>query len=406
MDSIEDQVNIIKNVLKTKNDELIINTIKDIDPIILMYYQMMDNSFEYYNDKLPEEYFNIDFKKSIDIFIDINDIDFIIYIIKEFNFFQNNYQNFANRKKGIEILEEMIRYYVENNEIDNLNIILEKFECFEGSNVFYILSLIYDYCYRNNKYEILEMYLMDPANNNEDEVEPDDFNHTRCCPLMTYGDYVDIVKVLHKYSKAFPAFINFDFNLIFNAAIIQGREKCMQYCLDNSTINYYYNNETYSFPVETVNEIYKITDSIMYAIIGKNINCVRTVFDMFKNEIKEINKWEEYFKFASVYGTLEIIQYMIMIKPYLVDQIEGFYNNILKFALCQGNIDIIKFAILNGATYSTNMIAFVKDYNDGRNFEYVGIDEDYNGFYDEKYICPKNIEERVSECMQFIHNCE
>ena len=58
MASIEVQVNIIKDVLNTHDKELIINTIKNIHPIILMYYQMIDNTFEYYTDKLPEEYFN------------------------------------------------------------------------------------------------------------------------------------------------------------------------------------------------------------------------------------------------------------------------------------------------------------------------------------------------------------
>jgi hypothetical protein len=397
MASIEVQVNIIKDVLKTRDKELIINTIKDIHPIILMYYQMIDNTFEYYTDKLPEEYFNFNIDNAIEMFIDINDIDFVFYIIKEFNFD-------INREKGHQIIEEMIRYYIENDEVDNLNMIYEKNHIL-GSNAFCILEPIYNYCYRNNKSDILEIYLMNPANNDEDEAEPDEFNHTMCCPLMTYGDYVDIIKVLYKYSKEYPAFFNFDFNLVFNSAIIQGREKCMQYCLDhlNDSINYHYEEEKYLFPFETVNEIFPFTDSIMYAIIGKNMNCVRTVFYMFKNKINESN-WEHYFKFASVYGTLEIIKYMIMIKPYLVDKIECFYNNILKFALCEGNIDIVKFAILNGATYSPNMIRFIQKYNEGREPDYTGIDEDYTGFYDEKYHCPKNLNEKIMECIQFIHN--
>jgi hypothetical protein len=398
MASIEAQVNIIKDILKTQDKELIINTIKDINPIILMYYQMIDNTFEYYTDKLPEEYFNFDIDNAIQMFIDIDDIDFVFYIIKEFDLH-------INSDKGQQIMDEMIEYYIENDEIDNLNIIHQKSKCLH-SNSFHTFKTVYDYCCRNNKHQIFEMFIMNPDNNDEDDAEPDDFNHTMCCPLMTYGDYVDIIKVLYKYSKEYPAFLNFDFNLIFNAAIIQGRYKCMQYCLDNSTIEYHYEEEKYSFPVETVNVIYPMTDSIMYAIIGKNMNCVRTVFDMFKNKLNDSN-WEHYFKFASVYGTLEIIQYMIMIKPYLVDQIEGFYNNILKFALCEGNIEIVRFAIINGANYSSNrddMIKFIKDYNEGRGPEYIGIDEDYSGFYDEKYHCPKNLDERIMECMRFIYN--
>jgi hypothetical protein len=403
MASIQDQINIIKNIIKTKDKGLIINTIKEINPVVLMYYQMIDNTFEYYTDKLYDGCFNFDIDDAIQQFIEFDDVDFIIYIIKEFNFHLNTFQNKENRLKGVKIIEEIIYYYIENNHVNNLSIIFEKCKCFEGSNSFHILDTIYDYCYRNNNFKILEMYLMDPSNNCEnDDTDPDEFNHTRCASLMSYGDYVDIIRVLHKYSEKYPAFLNFDFNLVFNAALVFGREKCIQYVLDNSTIDYHYEEEGEGFT--KVNGIYPFTDSIMYAIMGKNINCVKIVLDIFK--INE-NNWEHYFKFAAVYGNLEIIQYMITIKPYLVDQIENFYTNILKFALCEGNIEIVKFAINNGATYSTNlndMLQFVENYNDGRGPEHMAIDEDYTCFYDEKYHHPENIDEKIAECIQFIHN--
>jgi hypothetical protein len=178
----------------------------------------------------------------------------------------------------------------------------------------------------------------------------------------------------------------------------------MQYALNNSSINYHYEEENEGYT--TVNGIYPFTDTIMYAIMGKNINCIRTAFDMFMKEINNngVNNWEQYFKFAAVYGSLEIIKYMITIKPYFVNEIKDFYNNILKFALCEGNIEIVKFAIINGAIYSSHLDEFVSNYNDGRCPNSIEIDEDYTNFYDLKYKCPENIEERIMECMKFIHN--
>ena len=399
MDKIQEQLNIIKNILMTQDNILIINTIENINPIILMYYQMIDNTFEYYTNKLPKEYFNFDIDDAIDMFIDIDDMDFIIYIIEKFNFL-----NPQNIEKGEQIIKEMCEYYIDDDDIDNLNIIYAKFKSIPSS--LNISKIILNYCYRNNKTNIIEIYLRVPENKIEYEEDPYVFNGYMCSLLMTWGDYVDTINVLYKYSQEYPALLNFDFDIVFNSALVGGRYKCMHYALNHSTIDYYCKdetNETYSIEFDIIDYIYPITDSIMYAIIGKNINCFRTVFDMFKDKLKECN-WEHYFKFASVYGTLEIIQYMIIMKPYIVDKIEDFYNNILKFALCEGNIDIVKFAIINGANYSPNMIEFVNDYNNGRDTDYDGVAGDITGFYDELYHCPDDLDERIMKCMHFIHN--
>ncbi len=399
MASIKDQIKIIKDVVSSNDKENIIKKIANIHPIILMYYQMMDNTFEYYNDKLPDEYFNFDINDAIKMFIQIGDANFVNYIIKEFNFHKHCFVYKDKREKGTKIIETMIEYYIYTDDINNLNIIHDNinFGGLESFNTTYYIinnSIIY------NKPKILELFLMDPNNNNEDNAEPNEFNNIICSHIMYRGDLVDIVNVFHKYSKKYPDFINFDFNIVFNAALVYGREKCMQYVLNNGTINYHYEKEGEGFT--TVNEIYPFTDSIMYAIIGKNINCVRTIFDMFMSKINNDN-WIEYFKFASVYGTLEIIKYMLTIKPHLVEQIDDFYNNILKFALCEANIDIVKFAIINGANYSKDMHEFVKDYNNGRGPE-EAVDEDYIDFYMKKYALSDNFNEKYIECIRLINN--
>jgi hypothetical protein len=389
--SIQEKINNINEVLKTNDQELIMSTISDIDPIILLYYQMNNKSFKYYINKLPENYFVVDCKKATQKFIEINDAYFFNYAFKFLRF------------RGGKIIKRIISHYIENNDIDSLNILKEL-------NPYGLTDSIINYCYQYNKHEILKQYLMNPENNDIDEAEPDNFNHTLCGPIMATDDLIDIIKVLHEYSKQFPDFINFDFNLVFNAAIINGREKCMHYALNNSVINYHYEIEdayvNKSGPYyEEVIGAYPFTDSIMYAIIGKNINCIQLVFDIFKNQIKDEN-WEHYFKFAAIYGTLEIIKYMITIKPYLVEQIDGFYTNILKFALCEAKLDIVQFAINNGAQFSVSFHEFVKKYNVGRcPGEYdVPLDGDFNDFYLNKYSMTENFDKEYEECIKYIND--
>jgi hypothetical protein len=403
MGDIKDQVDIIKEVVKTQNMEQIINVIKNINPIILMYYQMMDNSFEYYTDKLPEDYFNFDVDEAIDIFIDIGDASFVNYIIKEFNLYIFDCNKTNRRLKGTKIIEEMIDHYVENDDINNLNIIHEN-SYFEGLNEFNTTSYVIDSCVIQNNPKILELFLMNPNNNNIDDAEPENFTNHICSHIMYRGDFIDIIKVFHDYSKKFPDFIDFNFDIVFNSALVNGREKCMEYALNNGVINYHYEKE--SSGLVTINGIYPFTDTIMYSIIGKNINCVKTVFEIFMKDItiNEINNWEQYFNFASVYGNLEIIQYMIILKPYLVEQITDFYNNILKFALCEGNIDIVKFAMINGAKFHNNMLKFVDDFNNGRCSDALPVDNDYIDFYMMKFTSPPDFKDKYIECMMYIHN--
>jgi hypothetical protein len=403
MTTIKDQLNIIKDVFKKKDNDIIIKTITGIHPIILMYYQMIDSKLDYYIDKLPKEYFNFDIDDAIDIFIKIGDASFVTYIIKKCNLYVIDFLQTDRRTKGSKIIEEMIDYYIEMDDINNLNIIHENNKYF-GSYGFNTTKIIIDNCIVQNKPKILELFIMDHKNNDIDDAEPENFKGYICSHIMFRGDLVDIVKIFHEYSKTFPDFINFDFNLVFNAALVNGRERCMLYALDNSLVDYYYEEEGEGFT--TVNGIYPFTDTIMYAIIGKNINCVRRVFNMFMNKSNNIikeNYWEQYFKFAAVYGTVEIIKYMITIKPYLIEQIEDFYNNILKFALCDANIDIVKFAVNNGATFSNSIHYFVKDYNNGRSPEELPIDEDYIDFYMKKYKSPEDFDIKYMECMEYIH---
>ena len=143
MDSIQAKLKIINDAINTQDEEHIINTLKTIHPIILMYYKITNNTFDYYN-KLPKEYFsiyNMNMDDVIDILMDINDIDFIIYIIKEFKLILYTYKSSIKRK---ELIDGIVSDYIDNNETDKLDIFNQK--CTEIG--FNILHSIYDYCYR------------------------------------------------------------------------------------------------------------------------------------------------------------------------------------------------------------------------------------------------------------------
>jgi hypothetical protein len=213
---------------------------------------------------------------------------------------------------------------------------------------------------------------------------------------------VEMMEIYYEYSKKFPNFINFNFSTVFNASLVFGREKCMQFALTNSSdIKYYYNEEeSWCF---SINNIFEITDTVMYAIIGNNLTCLQTVFDMFMNNLK-IDNWKHYFNFAASFSSPEIIQYMITLKPFLVDQIKNFYNNILQFALANANTENVKYALEHGAIYSPSMEQFVTDFNYGRPNTYEPVDEDYIDFYSSVYSKSFDFDNNYEECKRIIMN--
>ncbi len=386
MQSIQEQIRIVRNIIKTPlNDEQIIETLKRVHPLIVIYCKMTNNVLDNYIDRINLDYFHNDLLvECVDIFIELDDVNFIIYAMKEFKLIN----------RSADIIQSIIMYYIDKNDINSLKLIRDEFK---------INNNIVCACIENNYPEVLKMFVKEPY---DEYDEGDVFYRFICSKIMYEGDYIDLVKVYHEHGH--EPLDNSSFNHVFNCALVFGREICMHYSLNNTTIDYFYEDEPSrefdKYSPSTVSTIYPFTDTIIYAIIGQNMNCIQTVFAMFMDKIKNEN-WEHYFKFASVYGSLEIIKYMITIKPYIVDLIDNFYNNILKFALCEGNLDIVIFAINNGATYSNNMLDFANEYNSCRESYYEsGVDDDYTLFYEKKYLNPYDIEELIEMCMQFIYN--
>ena len=396
MSTIQDKINIIKDIFNTQNEELIIETLKTIHPIIITYYEMLDENFKNYmistiNDKLPTNFFDIDVNKDINIFIEIRDATFVCYAEKAYD---------TNDK----IITKMINYYIKNNDINNLKIIsnymTDKDDHFDYDTVI-------EKCIKYNKLEALNFILMEYTNDFHD-YDICTFEGYYSTFIMKHGDLIDIIKIFHEFLIKYPDFnsshFNFNFNVVFNAALKYGREKCMHYALNNGSIDYYndsldHSNGYYRYIIE----IFDFQDSIIFAIMGKNLNCIQIVFDIFKNQLDN-NNWDKYFKFAAVYGTLDIIKYMITLKPYLVGEIENFYTNILQFALCEGNLEIVQFAINNGATYSVDMDEFIKEYNSDREIIQPNFMDDFIDYGRSLHSLPKDIDKRIEKCMQFIHN--
>ena len=147
-----EKINIILAALNAKDDALIINTIRQIHPIFLLYInynKMLDRTILTYLWKLlNKSYFSINIEDAYKIFININDAKFVNYALEyllsidyeylDYNNFKdvepidwmplntidvNKYINRSVIDKYIQIIKKMIEYYIKNDDIDNLNFI-------------------------------------------------------------------------------------------------------------------------------------------------------------------------------------------------------------------------------------------------------------------------------------------
>jgi hypothetical protein len=391
MESIQAQIDIIKNAITNLTEEEAINTIKNINPIIVMYYRMK-YSFENFN-KLPEEFWIFSVKDAVPILITIGDANLVKYIIEKYTYFEEE----IDMTNAWEILEAMIIHYKNKNDLSNLNIINKILE----DN---IKELEYDGYSILNYPHVVEQYLMNPNNYyyndyyyDSDDKNKYDFNQVSCSCILSRGDYVDIIRIFYECSQRFPDLIEFDFKIVFNCALVNGREAVMQFILQN--FNY---TELYSYN-KSQSDIdgYEFDDTIMYSLLGSNINCVRTVIELFRDKIKDDN-WEEYFKFAATYSNLEVLQFLIIIKMNIIEQIDNFYNMILEYSLCNANYENVKLALDNGAEYSTNMSDFVNDFNEPRTNDYYPFEGDFSDFHSLVNQKCNNFDIKFNECMKYI----
>ncbi len=301
---------------------------------------------------------------------------------------------------------------IENKLIEDQNDIskLNKLKLMIIRNINKFISN-FDIIIYNNYYHIFQVCLT-----SYDFIEECEINHSfinvYASNIFSYGDHVEIFQIYIEFIN------NTDYDIFGNAhiygskfktlcesALVEGRERTMQFALNNENSLELYEYQNTNIYSDFMFLAFQFHDTINYAIMGQNLNCIRTVIDIYTatNTINDEN-WEVYFTFAAVYGNMNIINYFLIIKPFMPELIEDFYNKMLKFALCNANINVIKWALNNGAVYSQTIGDFVEHYNQNRAEEVEMIGEDWSLFITNKYTLPNNFQTKYHECMMAIHS--
>ncbi len=385
----------------TKEDnETIINNIKSYHPILVMY---LDNKYDIkkiIND-LPDDFFKFDFddvcvQYIMDIHkIHLNDIlsfiksdNMTTWITDRLNHIENEIDTLNEDEEVTNIIKTILEIYINNNDLHNINNIYKQFNCFAFEILYQIIS--------ESKVELLDTFIiMNFYNNKENGLEDEEiFDEAFCKYIMSADNSTAMIRIFHDYCSAYPDKMIFNIDTVFNCALVNGNEKCMHYALNygaNYSIQYNHTN-----PAD-------IIDTLIYAIIGKNINCIKTICEIYLTKNINDDNWERYLLFSSAFGTVEILQYLISLKPHKIEQIEQLYNNILKYALFNINLDCIKYALNNGAIFNDEMEVFVNNYNKlykrSSNFS---IHHDSFDFRNVMCTLPDNYNDEYKKCIDFI----
>jgi hypothetical protein len=380
MSTIKDQIDIFNKVLTDGDNDIIMNTIKSFHPFLILYL-INNNNIKKYTKKLPERFFNIEF--------DDECVKYIINIYK-FNHDPDSYDtiNYHHDDDISFIIRYISNVYIINNDINNINNLYYHFKncAFE---ILYQMILC-------NSVELLDTFMiMNFYNNDSDGLEDDSiFDEAFCKYIMRETNCVEMISIFHNYSKAYPDKMSVDINTVFNCALVYGDEKCMHYALNHGA-DYSLDNNPF--------DIAEPVDTLMYAIIGNNINCIKTVCELYLNKYINENIWEQYILFAAAFGTIEIIQYLISLKPHKFEQIEQVYNKILKYGLINANFNCVKYALNNGAIYNDEMGIFVHYYNTlySRSTDNVNHLDSYD-YYIILRTLPNNYDTEYQKCLDYI----
>ena len=330
-------------VFKTSTDDFILETLTKYHPCILLYYKKMNEDFNQYFEKIPIEFFNFNIDEECCKIINI----------------------FVKSHKARNIYNSIIIHFIKFNDISNINILYQKYDCLD----FIVEALIV-----SNNPELLELFLsMNLYNQNGIELMADVF-FTSNSLIFNRTDKVHICQVLHNYFQNNSASQeDYHVNTILNTALVYGRENSMHFALNNGG----------TFSQDDMHQ--NITpDTMFYAIVGGNINCIKTIYETFKEHIEDRNILQ-YINFASIFGTPEIIEYILTFKPHITDQIDKrkFFNSILMYSLCNLNTQIMEYALRNGAVYKDGYLEYIKKFNSiyDRTFE----DESLGFLLEDKY---------------------
>ncbi len=420
-----DRINIIVDRFHNLPNELIINILGFISPVYLMYLELVNPEFGYYNQMLPTQYFDIFNPNVLDVIIlhrhildiiNINSTSLLSMIKTKFIRTVYEYQQSLDDDNMESLrfirlydlfLNTIITHIVTVNNIEMAQCIVDLKDSFKiiteccNQNNYNLFEILINYII-NKKYVINEMTSNDLI--------------TKCfiknIDSRFMLKYIDI-------SFEFPKIFVTNFMTIFFHSLTHGRADIMDKAIEISRIENkniiwrgMYQNEVNLYKKLWVDyfwdheiDFLQYADSIIFAIMGKNLICVQEMYNFYINNVNtEINAWKKYIFFASSNGTLEILQYFIRINPNGINLINDFYGKVLMCALLNVNQPIVQFAINNGAVLKENMISFIQNYNlNYRNsFEAYNIPDWYSQFHQLRAVEIEDYDIKYVECLELL----
>lgn len=231
------------------------------------------------------------------------------------------------------------------------------------------------------------------------EEEDGEFNFDLYCTMILEKYDESFLEIIQKYSEMSNTFDGFDtinFQSLHECALITGHYDIIQYTRDNGAVFSDYDEGEYSYN----------PGSISYAVVGNNIDCVKYVIEQYKNNIENlinIDEWKNYIKWTAGFSTVEIINYIVSNIDGIQDIFHNFYAYILEWALTNGNIELVKYALENGAIFTDDMHTRIIEYNSDRKPNESNID-DFTDFDYYTLSLTDNIKNNIEKCMAIIHS--
>lgn len=243
------------------------------------------------------------------------------------------------------------------------------------------------------------------ASFNPDNLEGFNFNLYCITILEKRNNYLAIIK---KYIEMLQTTFNndlfeeIDYQCLHECSLLTGHYDITQFAFENGAefIEYdeNFDNDFGSFLTP---------GSISYAIVGNNMDCVKYTIDAFKNRntgLLFLAEWKNYIKWSASHGTLEILEYIITNIDGIQDIFDNFYGYILEWALSNGNITIVQYALDNGAIFTDDIHTRIIEYNMQRPYKYISDEEDMTDFNYYTLSLSNKTKYNIEKCMAIIHS--
>jgi hypothetical protein len=198
-----------------------------------------------------------------------------------------------------------------------------------------------------------------------------------CIDIMELNDCVLCIQKLYELSNDVELRLFFD-DYIFDQSIMQVIMDCSLMAGCPQTLTFTLNNGAeytefeYTEPADEIEELDVIQrkPSILIAIIGKNMECIRKMFELsleLDQSREDPNFWVECINLASSHGTPEIIEYIKSLNPNIMQVIatyclcennlvsKCFYTFIIEKALYNGNIQCFLYGMYKGGEFNNDM---------------------------------------------------